>query len=922
MIRILVADDQKSIREILRLRLEAEPDFEVVGTASDGYTAIEMAEILHPDIVLIDMEMPGLNGVEATKLICQSLPNIKVLVLSAHNDDQYIVRALHAGAMGYLLKSTPAEELQEAIRFTQRGYSQLSPGVLNKLVLTDSSALQTLAAQSVDVTPHSQKSITKPTSNAPIKIDFPVLDHTSQRMESQSFEDFTGLGVTLWRIIRQRWLPATIAAGSILGVTFIHTFILEEPLYRSEIWIQVSNKSSVPVTSLPKDQTDLDTNDDVSKGRLTEVQILRSSPLISKAIKQLPKLHRGSLSIQDIRDNLSITQAEEDGLLSNVLIVDYSDVDPQRVYAVLKALGNTYIQHSSETTRTRATSAIRFIEQKLPTTRQRLNQANAEVREFRKRYGMVTPESFAQELEKTKLSISNDIRQANIGLNQAQRRIEAQQRRLKSLGQEPTQATTAAVLGQDKNYQELSNQLREIEIKLSTQQSGLSADHPLIRDLQEQRTRILSLRQKAARSLVGETASKLPSTQPTLEKAKDANTNNILNSLSENLLTAQTDLEVQQAQLVSLRRAQASVEEQFKQLPQLQETYADMQRQVTLYASQLESLLQKLQELNIAAAQETTPWSILQPPILPQKPVSPNILRNTLFGVIFSGMVGLGTALLLERLDQRVKSIKEINELTSLPLLGAVPYYQGSSLHSQDYFRYQEAFRFLAIQLQYLSTEEDVKSLAITSTVAGEGKSTITLELSQTLARLGLKVLLVDANLHQPNLHLLLNSSNGRGLSTIIETEQWWTDCIQATAFTGLDFLAAGPQPLDSLALLQSEKLVKLLQIWQRSYDFVLLDTPPIPTFTDTQSLVSKVDCTILVVGIDCTNRAAVDHSIRLLELSRNRLARLVVNFSKAPGTNDKRSFFSLPDEIRSKQNQSNEEKQSLLKRLPSRDIS
>ena len=133
MIKILLVDDQKTVRESLRSWLEPVANFTIVGTASDGHSAIEQVEILKPDIVLIDMEMPVLDGVETTAIICQRFLGVKVIVLSMHDGHEYISRSLQAGATGYLLKNTPKEELIEAISFVNRGYSQFAPGLAHKI---------------------------------------------------------------------------------------------------------------------------------------------------------------------------------------------------------------------------------------------------------------------------------------------------------------------------------------------------------------------------------------------------------------------------------------------------------------------------------------------------------------------------------------------------------------------------------------------------------------------------------------------------------------------------------------------------------------------------------------------------------------------------------------------------------------------
>jgi hemolysin D len=136
MIRILIVDDQKSIRERLKFILEPEPDFEIVGMVDNGYDAIEQVKLLEPDVVLMDMEMPDIDGVLATKIIASSElgKKVRVLVLSSHNSNEYVARSIHAGAKGYLLKGATSEEIQDAVRFVHRGYTQIAPGLFEQFI--------------------------------------------------------------------------------------------------------------------------------------------------------------------------------------------------------------------------------------------------------------------------------------------------------------------------------------------------------------------------------------------------------------------------------------------------------------------------------------------------------------------------------------------------------------------------------------------------------------------------------------------------------------------------------------------------------------------------------------------------------------------------------------------------------------------
>lgn len=133
-IRILLADDHAILREGLRLVLEKEADFQVVAEAGDGQEAVEKARALHPDLVLMDIAMPRLNGVEATRRIKRHCPETKVLVLTQYDDRAYVLPILQAGADGYLLKQTEAHHLVEGIRAVMRGEATLSPPVARQLV--------------------------------------------------------------------------------------------------------------------------------------------------------------------------------------------------------------------------------------------------------------------------------------------------------------------------------------------------------------------------------------------------------------------------------------------------------------------------------------------------------------------------------------------------------------------------------------------------------------------------------------------------------------------------------------------------------------------------------------------------------------------------------------------------------------------
>ncbi len=133
-IRVLLADDQDIIRTGLTIILNHQPDLQVVGQAADGVEALDLAKQLHPDVILMDIKMPRLNGIQATRQIMAALPKTQIIILTTYDTDDWVFDGIRAGAVGYLLKDAPGENLAEAVRGAMRGESQMDPTVARKVL--------------------------------------------------------------------------------------------------------------------------------------------------------------------------------------------------------------------------------------------------------------------------------------------------------------------------------------------------------------------------------------------------------------------------------------------------------------------------------------------------------------------------------------------------------------------------------------------------------------------------------------------------------------------------------------------------------------------------------------------------------------------------------------------------------------------
>ena len=157
-IKILIADDHAIVREGLQMILEAQCDIITVGTAADGRDAISKAETLHPDLIIMDISMPGMNGIEATRVIKIRVPAVKVVMLSMHHTREHIFRAMEAGAYGYVLKESAGAEIAKAVRAVMKGQHYFGKGVDNQItshfkenINTHKSPLNSLSQRELEV---------------------------------------------------------------------------------------------------------------------------------------------------------------------------------------------------------------------------------------------------------------------------------------------------------------------------------------------------------------------------------------------------------------------------------------------------------------------------------------------------------------------------------------------------------------------------------------------------------------------------------------------------------------------------------------------------------------------------------------------------------------------------------------------------
>lgn len=296
--------------------------------------------------------------------------------------------------------------------------------------------------------------------------------------------------------------------------------------------------------------------------------------------------------------------------------------------------------------------------------------------------------------------------------------------------------------------------------------------------------------------------------------------------------------------------------------------YPDKMRrlsQLQLAAEAAETVYQSLQEqryqIGVAEAMTMSDLQMVEPAIFPDKHSSPKVVVNLILGLIIGASFGLGLALLFEYLDDSVKTPEDVAEVWPLPRLGLVPRFgAGAGARVIDEMAptdpIAEAYRTVRNALRFASLDRPLRMIAVTSALPGEGKSTTATNLAITLARDGLRVLLVDCDLRRPTQHRAFKgASNAAGVTGVLTDQIAVEAAIQPTTVPNLSLLSSGPTPPDPGRLIESHRLHDLLRGLVERYDMVVVDTPPSLVVGDAFSLARVADGTVLVVASMSTSR-------------------------------------------------------------------
>jgi len=669
---------------------------------------------------------------------------------------------------------------------------------------------------------------------------------------------------------RYRWLiAAMLLMGLVCGL--IYTW-QQVPLYRSTTKLEISSASA-------KVFRDFDVYDEYDSTRtfLTAIQRIQSGDLARRVVHDLnlseesdflkpaasfslrniikkiigrnmtfdmskiPKKKRMARAISKVQSNLSAALIRN----TSVISINYYHPNPEFAAKISNQVALSFIDMAVDKKSETSVLARQFVHERVLDTKDKLARSEKDLHDYATRVRITNIG------DDTSL-ISENIREINQALSKA---IEER-------------------LGAGQVYEQVK--------------SGKTASLKQVFEneaIQSVKSRIIELKANYQEKL----ATLKPSfpEQKRLKAQIDALTRQLNIEIVSIGLSIQVNHEQLKAKETALRNELSIYEKQETEFREKRIGYTLLKREVDSYRTQYDTLIAKLNELGIGSELKTVPATVIDKGLVPTFHFTPRLHFNLAIVLAIFASLAVCIIYILEMMNNTFAVPDQLEQELKVPLLGIIPYATESQIQNSfddDKSVLSEAYRSLRTSLQFTGTENDLKSLLITSSEPNEGKSTTAFKLAKDFAALGRKVLVIDADLRKPRLHRLFGTDNGIGLSNlltnVVRTEKV-ASIFRTTDIPGVTFLSAGTIPPNPADILVSQKMGLLLHFCAKRYDFVIIDSPPIMGLSDAPIISRQVDGTLLMVSSKQVSRKAANLALsRLTAVGGNVVGTAMTKFA------------------------------------------
>ena len=686
-----------------------------------------------------------------------------------------------------------------------------------------------------------------------------------------------------WLLLKRRWRPAAIVFGTTLVLATVFA-LLRKPVYTAEGKILVEVDRTFNLTGLGTEPEKYAPINVQSNPLKTEAEVVLSNPIMQRTIDilELKDAQGQALKPADLRENLTV----ENITGTDILAVAYQSGGSKEAAVIVNTIMSNYVYNNVLTNRSRSAKAREFIKEQLPKTEASVQQADAALRKFREA-NQVT--NLAEE-EKTAIAsiadLDNQITRVNTDLAAATTR--SNELRAK-VGKDSQEAIALSAISQAPGIQKLLEELQQVESQLEVERTRYQEQSPQILALKERQAALRGVMQQRLTQQLGSQQ------QISVEKLR---LGDIEQQLIQDFVNSEVERQSLASRLQKLSDARGAVMNRANVLPKLTQEQRELERQLDAAQSTYQTLLKKMQELQVTEEQNMGTARIIETANVPDNPSNRKILI-LLLGGILAALFTIITIIILELKDRSIKTIKQANELYGYPQLGSIPLFEQAVMLESKHTEFpttalpvianpqspiSAAYRMLQARLKFICLEPGNKILVVTSAVPKEGKSTVSANLAATMAQLGQRILLIDADMHQPTQHRIWNLPNTSGLSNILTEQQQAEQLVEhltgERVVSNLDIITVGSMTSNPLALIDSQQMKTFIQSIASQYDFIIIDAPPLVLEAEALTLGKITDGILLVARPGVVDFNSAKTARELLQQSQQNVLGMVINGS------------------------------------------
>lgn len=680
-----------------------------------------------------------------------------------------------------------------------------------------------------------------------------------------------------WQIIQRRWKPGLIAF-SVVTILGIIATAMKPDIYQAEAKLKFKKSNAVSgLSEISRELGALAPLAEKSNPINTEAQVIQSKPIIRETIQELDIRNEEGELIQPEKLLSNLRVAEVIG--TDILRLSYQGEDPKKVQEIINSLVANYLENNITTNREEAIAARQFLEEQIPKAEAELAAVDTKIREFKIANQVVSPEDEATRLVQTLSDLEKQITESRSQLSQAN--SQSQYLREK-LNMDSSQAIQASAVAQSLTIRQILEELKTLTFELNEAKSRFTEEHPVVIELEE--------RIRRQEQLLNAQADRITSANPEVES--NPRFGQVQQEMTAELVRLESTRTGLTQRLQDLTQLQGQLQQKAAKLPELEQQLKQLLRDAAVAQETYELLQQQLSTIEIAANQNIGNVRVIANATTPVEPVSSRSV-GYLASAILGAIAGVAVSYLLEAKDRSLKTVEEAKQLFGYEWLGIVPSFDKSQLPLlegsdqtntpplvvRDYpaSAISESYRMLQSNLRFLKSDEKVQTIVVTSSVPGEGKSTVAANLASAMAQAGHKVLLVDADLHSPQQQNIWGTYSNQGLSNLL-AENLDSRLGAETVMRNLSVISAGAIPPSPSTLLDSYRMKDLIYYWSRSYDYVIIDTPALKTSADAPILGRMADGILLVVKPEAVSQSQAKCTKETLQRSGENVLGIVFN--------------------------------------------